>query len=64
MIASKYTRIQEMIYYNGVTLSSNEVAITARENIEWKLIFQKTEVNFIIIEHSNFHGVSITFHTK
>ena len=50
MIASKYTGTQEPIEYNGVTLSSNEVALKAYENNEWRVIFKKTKVNFIIIE--------------
>ena len=46
MIASKYTGIQEPIDCSGVTLSSNEVAIRASENIEWKVFFKKNKVNF------------------
>ena len=45
MIASKYTGTQEPIEYNCVTLSSDEVAIRASENNEWRVIFQKTKVN-------------------
>ena len=62
MIASKYTGTQEPIEYNGVTLSSNEVTIRASENNEWRVIFQKTKVNFIIIVLANLWGFNNISH--